>query len=95
MAPIPGDRVYAPELRYLNQPKPLRVLTDHLGVPRMVAIGKKGKRVQRIRDRWRVDDGWWREPLARTYYELELAGGEIVTVYHDEVANCWYRQWYE
>ena len=63
-------------------------------MPRAVILGRDARPVQRVRDRWRVDDGWWREPLCRMYFELEMADGQIVTLYHDRVANRWYRQGY-
>lgn len=82
------------KLRYLNQPCPLRVLTDPRGAPRSVVVERKARLVARIRDRWRVDDLWWREPLCRIYWELELEDGRVLTLYRDEVAGRWYEQPY-
>jgi hypothetical protein len=28
------------------------------------------------------------------YYELELADGQVVTLFHDRLADRWYRQTY-
>ncbi|HEU4753865.1 MAG TPA: hypothetical protein VFU47_12225 [Armatimonadota bacterium] len=64
------------------------------GEPRAVLLGKKPRPVREIRDRWRVDDTWWREPLCRMYWELELADGQVLTLYQDRITNQWYRQPY-
>jgi len=44
--------------------------------------------VERVRDRWRIDDEWWRErPIARLYYALLLEDGTFLTVYRDLAAG--------
>jgi hypothetical protein len=60
----------------------------------MVVLGRKAHRVRTIRDRWRVDDTWWREPLCRMYFELELEDGRIITLFQDRIADQWYEQRY-
>ena len=81
-------------LRYLNQPRSLQVLLDPHGAPRMVVLGRKAHRIRTIRDRRRVDDTWWREPLCRMYFELELEDGRIITLFQDRIADQWYEQRY-
>lgn len=102
MVPASGAPVCARELRPLNLPRPLPVVTDPHGRPRLVGRaarsgrppGNRGpaRRVRRILDRWRVDDTWWRDPVCRIYWELELDDGEVVTVYHDRIEDRWYAQ---
>jgi hypothetical protein len=42
------------------------------------------REVTAVQDRWRIDDEWWREaPLSRMYYQLQLDGERVVTVYQD------------
>ena len=94
MVPPARKTARAGQLRYLNQPRPIRVLTDAHGAPRSVIIERKAQPVQRIRDRWRVDDAWWREPICRMYWELELQDGRVLTLYRDEIAGRWFEQQY-
>ena len=94
MVSTTGNTPRAGQLRYLNQPRPVRVLADERGRPKSVVLERKAQPVTRIRDRWRVDDGWWREPLCRMYWELELQDGRVLTVYHDQIAGAWFEQRY-
>lgn len=94
MVPSARKTPRAGQLRYLNQPRPIRVLTDPQGAPRSVVIERKAAAVQRVRDRWRVDDGWWREPICRMYWELELQDGRVLTLYRDEITGRWFEQQY-
>jgi hypothetical protein len=42
-----------------------------------------------------VDDEWWRDtPLSRMYYQLQLEGGRVVTVYQDLIGDEWWLQRY-
>lgn len=81
-------------LRRLNQPRTARVRTDARGVPRVVVLRRRTWRVRAVRDCWRVDDAWWRDPVSRLYYELELADARVVTLYHDLLTGQWFQQWY-
>ena len=85
------------ELRSLQQPRPLWVQTDPAGRP--LALRRPGwplpRAVARIQDRWRIDDEWWREtPVSRMYYQLQLEGDRIVTVYQDLPEGPWHEQRY-
>ena len=90
-----GKAIRSGQLRSLNVPRPVRVKTDRWGAPQAVVLGRQVRRVQRIRDRWRVDDTWWREPLCRMYFELEMADGQVLTLYQDQITGQWFQQWYE
>jgi hypothetical protein len=48
--------------------------------------------VEGILDRWRIDDEWWRKGVSRMYYQLALAGGTTVTVFHDLITDEWFVQ---
>jgi hypothetical protein len=68
----------------------VQVETDAAGTPvrlRMdgVAHGEVG-----ICNCWRVDDDWWREPVARTYFKLVTRDGLLCTVFWDEIGGTWH-----
>jgi hypothetical protein len=53
------------------------------------------RRVESVQDRWRIDDEWWREEaVSRLYYQLQLEGGRVVTVYRDLAGGGWWEQRY-
>jgi hypothetical protein len=70
------------------------VEADAAGEPRAIAWRGRFRRVVAIHDRWRIDDEWWREEIARVYFEVELEGGRRLTVFHDLVAGGWFLQPY-
>lgn len=93
MVKDPRAAARAGQLRSLNQPRPITVLVEH-GRPAVLDDGRQRYRVARIRDTWRVDDEWWRDPISRRYYDLILDNGGRRTVYHDLVTGDWYAQSY-
>lgn len=48
--------------------------------------------VVQIRDTWRIDDEWWRRPIARRYLDVTLAGGGRMVLYEDLVTGEWFGQ---
>lgn len=82
-----------PNLRPLGQPKPVHVRADARGDPEFVRMrGKTARKVSAIRERWRIDDEWWRRPISRAYYAVVLDDGRALTLYHDLLENAWYVQ---
>ena len=79
-------------LRPLKSPSPVRVRTDDEGLP--AELQRKGKRLRvvAVRERWRIDDAWWRDPISREYYALVLEDGRPVILFRDLVAGGWYGQ---
>lgn len=95
MDPAPGRAVRADQLRPVNQPRPTRVTLDSREKPRTVRVGSRGVRVLRLRNEWRIDDRWWTDqPVQRHYYEVELADGQVVTLFQDGLTKEWYEQRY-
>lgn len=48
-----------------------------------------------VQDRWRIDDEWWREmAVSRMYYQLQLDGARVITVYRDLDGGEWCLQRY-
>ena len=83
----------APRLRPLGLPRVVHVRTDEFGDPEFVRLsGKPARRVEAIRERWRIDDEWWRLPLSREYRAVVLDDGRSVTLYHDLLDGLWYAQ---
>jgi protein ImuB len=40
---------------------------------------------------WRLEEGWWQEaPAFRTYWDVELSGGGLYRVFHDESGGEWF-----
>ncbi|MDX1567937.1 MAG: hypothetical protein R3223_09060 [Longimicrobiales bacterium] len=76
------------KLRPLHLPSPVPVRIDDRGRP--VATG--GREIVQIREIWRIDDEWWREPLSRLYFEVILENGKRAVLYRDLTDGRWYGQ---
>jgi hypothetical protein len=94
MVKNPGTTPRANQLRSLNRPKAITMLTDQ-GIP-VALVTTQGHKISvvQIQEEWRIDDEWWREPIDRHYYRLLLQNGHLSTVYHDAVEDAWYEQHY-
>jgi hypothetical protein len=69
------------------------VRTDPHGDPDFVRLpGKTARKVTAIRERWRIDDEWWRRPISRAYYAIVLDDGRALTIYQDLIDTAWYTQ---
>src|SRR5690242_2336268 len=85
-------------LRQLGAPRRVSVEPDERGHPRAVFRERAQRwiRVASIQDRWRIDDCWWQVEygggISRMYYAVELAGGQLMTVYRDLLTGLWYEQ---
>lgn len=83
----------ADQLRPLNAPQPLQVVCNKHGRLVEVRWRKRRERVVAIKDCWRIEDEWWRQPIRRTYYLVELEISGLFTLYYDHEDGSWYRQW--
>ena len=72
-------------------PEPLPVIAVK-NRPVWVILRKKKQKVQRIVNIWRIDYAWWRKPVARMYYAIELESGSRITVFQDLGSGDWYLQ---
>ena len=81
-----------PRLRPLGAPRGARVVVDGAGAPAAIVLGRRTRRVSVIRERWRIDDEWWRRPLSRDYATVVLDDGRPLTVYRDLVEGGWWVQ---
>jgi hypothetical protein len=95
VVPTPGGAERPPTLRRLNTPRPVEVRTDADAIPSALLRHGRWLGVDEVLDRYRTDDRWWTaEPVSRTYYELLLEDGRMVTVFRDEVKGSWWEQRY-
>jgi len=78
----------------LYVPIEIRVAASEKGVPGIVILKGRRRRVAYIRNMWRIDDEWWREEISRRYFDLELGDGSVATVFQDLVSGRWYQQRY-
>ena len=77
-------------LRPLDAPCPVRVRAGEDGSPVEVRLGHGPLRVLSVRERWRIDDEWWRAPIHRIYHQVVLEDGRVSTLYRDLVDGRWY-----
>lgn len=83
----------APRLRPLDGPRPVDVRTDEDGEPAYVRLpGRTARKVTTVREAWRIDDEWWRQPISRSYRTVVLDDGRLVTLYYDLLSRRWYSQ---
>ena len=93
----------ADRLRTLNVPQPTAVELDAHGTPVRIGVRsaecgmrsgevKEMMTVEAVRETWRIDDEWWREPITRTYYEVLLQGGARLVLFVDLVKQEWFVQ---
>ena len=56
-----------------------------------IAVGRTS--VDCVREDWVVEDRWWTgKPLRRRYFELVLADGRNIVVFHDLGTGRWFMQ---
>lgn len=90
-------------LRSLALPRPVRVEADEEGGPVRVHLpispGRRGHRrrprilkVLAVREEWRIDDEWWRQPISRRYWTVVLEDGRLITLYRDLLSSRWFVQ---
>ncbi len=79
-------------LRPLNLPRPVNVVLNERGLPIAIVRDGKRKEVEKIGEIWRVDDEWWRDPIARRYVETILEDGRRLVVYEDQRTGKWFEQ---
>ena len=86
-----GSASHRPRLVPLGEPKVVTVRTDEHGEPVHVRLpGKPARQVAVVRERWRIDDEWWRSAISREYRAVVLDDGRVVTLYHDLLDGLWY-----
>ena len=76
-------------LRRLSLPHPVGVEPGTGGLP--ASVGESA--VESVAEDWVVEDRWWTgRPLRRRYFEVVLAGGSRIVVFHDLECGGWFEQ---
>ncbi len=79
-------------LRPLRTPSPIQVQVGPQGLPVSVKRRSRHLKVEAVRERWRIDDEWWRNPISRQYFALVLEDGRPVILFRDLVTGEWFNQ---
>jgi hypothetical protein len=53
-----------------------------------IAWGDRREPVE-VCNRWRVEESWWREPIARDYFKV-VGPRWLALIYYDRVAGTWH-----
>jgi hypothetical protein len=75
--------------RYLDHPL-VQVGTDADGAPIRLHMDGTDHGEVGICNRWRVDDGWWRDPVARACYKIVTRSGLVAVIFLDEIRGAWH-----
>ena len=68
----------------------VQVETDADGQPRNLRLDGATHGEVGVCNRWRVDDDWWRNLVARAYYKVVTRDGLLCTIYLDEMRGTWH-----
>ncbi|HEV3234662.1 MAG TPA: hypothetical protein VG329_08965 [Candidatus Dormibacteraeota bacterium] len=75
--------------RLLAEPEAVEVSAAG-GVPQRLRLGDHRHRVERVFARWRVESDWWRSPVSREYWKLQLGDELVCEVYEDRLSRGWW-----
>ena len=93
MVSHPGTSSCPDRLRSLNEPRPLRIQLDN-GRPIALIVNQQRHQIANVQDTWIIEDEWWRQPISRQYFSIQLTNGQSHTIYHDRTSNLWFAQAY-
>ena len=93
MVPSARTPLRTDRLRAVNEP---RAVTVELNESGRMTVGRPDGRtvgeVEAILESWRIDDEWWRQPIARAYMEVMLEGGKRIVLFQDLITGQWFAQ---
>ncbi len=75
--------------RFWSDGIPIEVTVDALATPAAFAWRGRYHTVDRVIERWRVDEGWWKRRAWREYFQLVTHSGLLVLIYHDVRIDQW------
>ena len=75
--------------RLLQPPRRIEVRLDRRGRPTGLSHRGRFFEVRRVCRRWRVEEDWWRSPVARDYFEVETSGF-VGVIFRDLAAGGWF-----
>ena len=70
----------------------MAVAASDAGSASLTPTGAGWRSIVQIVDVWRIDDEWWRTPVSRHYFLVELDDGIVRTMFQDLVGDGWYEQ---
>ncbi len=73
------------------EPELVKVVVSD-GKPSSIRVRQRYVKVTNIINIWRIDEEWWRTPVSRMYFLLELGNGARISVFHDLIGGNWYKQ---
>lgn len=95
MVSNPGGTPDTRRIRRLKAPQAIEVEAGTAGLPLCLRLDAGWQPVSLTREPWRIDQHWWRGPgVSRLYYRVAPEDGPPLTIYHDLVADAWFRQEY-
>ncbi len=94
MVKNPRTAARVDQLRPLNTPRSIEVMTENDLPVALLGARKERQAIVDIQEMWCIDDEWWREPIQRRYYRVLLVNGSLRTIYVDFIANTWHEQGY-
>lgn len=74
--------------RLLSPPAAVEVTVAADGTPAFITGAFSGA-IDPIA-RWKVETGWWKEPIVREYWKALLNSNLLCELYHDLQANQWF-----
>jgi len=75
--------------RFWAEGLPVQVEVDDVLAPRRFVWQAQTHPVERVLDRWRVDEDWWRGQVWREYFTLTTTSGLLVDLFHDLLTDSW------
>jgi hypothetical protein len=78
--------------KLLPSPPTIEVATDAGGEPVSLRWRCWYGEVAAICNRWRVEDDWWRQEVARDYYKVRTTDGTLCVIFRDRRQNTWHLQ---
>jgi hypothetical protein len=74
--------------RLLRGHPPIAVDLGPDGQVAAITLGNRRERVE-VCNRWRVEESWWRDPIARDYFKI-VGERWLALIYYDRVAGTWH-----
>lgn len=74
--------------RLLREHPQIGVELDAVGALTAIDWNGRHERVE-VCNRWRVDEAWWRDPIARDYFKV-VGDRWLALVYLDRVDGTWH-----
>jgi hypothetical protein len=74
--------------RLLREHPAIQVETDPAGQPIVIVWNGRRETVE-VCNRWRVEEAWWRDPIARDYVKV-VGQRWLALVYLDRIDGTWH-----